>query len=551
MIRKVTIENYALIDSLEIEFGKGLNTITGETGAGKSLLLGALSLIQGGRSDSSLLRDPSRPCVVETEFDLAGYDLRSAFDKYDIDYDDTAWFRRVISPAGKSRAFINDVPVTLQAMKELSGRILDIHSQHQTLMLGSNKFQTDLVDSVAGHGELLARYRRVFSDWKSSETELSELLRKADDERRNEDFLRFQLDQLRQAALKEGEAETLESEINELSHASEIKETLFRAETAFTEEENGILPRLKALLNSLGRTDGFFQKAGEFSERLRSVYEELKDIAYGMSEESDRMLDDPARLSALETRLDLLNTLMQKHRTPDLTALIRLRDRTEEELARIGNYEENIAAARHTAETRKKEAAALAAELTAGRTAAVPEIERFIRTETRLLGMPNVQFRVEILPAEEMTPAGRDRIRFLFTANKSTSLLPLEQVASGGELSRLMLCLKSLVARHRKLPAILFDEIDSGISGDVADKMGTIIERLSDHLQVINITHLPQVASKGRHHYHVYKEDTAEATNTRIRRLDDQERVEEIAKMLSGSTVTAPALQQARTLLEK
>ena len=551
MLRRVTVENYALIDSLEIEFSEGLNIITGETGAGKSLLLGALSVILGGKADASVLRDKTRPCVIEAEFGIAGFGLEEAFRNLDLDYADDTVVRRVINPAGKSRAYVNELPVTLAALREIGSRLVDIHSQHQTLLLGSNKFQTVLVDSVAGQDALLAGYRERYERLRRIARELEDLREAARNSRSEEEYLRFQAEQLRGANLREGEQAELEQLQNELAHAAEIREAMGLSEGLLTEDENGVLSRLKNVEQLLRRTEAVFPKSGELAERVRSVAYELKDIAGELGSEAERVDVDPARLEKTEARLDLLYSLQQKHRVTDADALVAVRDEIEAKLAGLESFDARIGELEKEAAAVRREAVEEARKISAGRKAAVPGIETYVRETTASLGMPSVRFRVEIEPAPELTPTGADRIRFLFTANRNMPLQPVEQIASGGEMSRLMLCLKSLTARHRQLPAVIFDEIDTGISGEIADRMGQIIHALSARMQVINITHLPQVAGKGKNHYYVYKEETEDATNTRIRKLTPEERVQEIAKMLSGSDVTQAAVEQARVLIRE
>ena len=549
MIKRLTIENYALIDSLDIAFGGGLNTITGETGAGKSLLLGALSVILGGKAEAGILRDKTRPCVIEGEFGLAGFGLEPLFGNLDLDYADATVLRRVINPAGKSRAFVNDLPVTVNVLKEIGSRLVDVHSQHQTLLVGNPQFQIDLVDSVADDAQLLGRYADTYNRWKRSAKELEELRRSAADSRRDEDYLRFQWQQLEDARLQEGEQDELESLLNELTHASEIREALYTSESLLSEEDNGILARLKAILTQLSRIAPVFPKAAELEGRTRAVTEELKDISAELASESERVEIDPQKLETTENRLDLLYSLQQKHKATTAEELIELRDEMAVKLSGIEHVDEEIVRLHKQTDRLKQEALELAGRLGKARRKATPTIEKQVCGLCSQLGMPHVQFKVDITTTEELTPSGNDRIAFLFTANKNTSLQPVEKIASGGEMSRLMLSLKALAARHKQLPTIIFDEIDSGVSGEIADRMGQIIADLSTHLQVINITHLPQVASKGSHHYRVYKDDSTDTTNTLISQLTGQERILEIARMLSGASVTEAAITQAKTLL--
>ena len=549
MIKRLTIENYALIDSLEIEFSGGLNIITGETGAGKSLLLGALSVILGGKADAGILRDKEKPCVIEAEFGVAGFGLEGIFESLDLDYADTTILRRVINPAGKSRVFINDLPVTVAVLKEIGGRLVDIHSQHQTLLLTNPKFQVDLVDSVADDAALLERYVDTYDRWRKSHKELEQLRASAAESRRDEDYLRFQLQQLTDARLQAGEQSELEALLNELTHASEIKEAMLLSDTLLGDDENGVLARLKTIEGQLSRISDVFPKGAELLERVHGVREELKDIASELLSEGERVDIDPGKLESTESRLDMLYSLQQKHKSQSVEELIELRDEIAVKLSGIEHADEEIERLQTQTQRLHKEAQELAGRLGEARRKAVPAIEKQVVGMSAQLGMANVQFKVEITKTGELTPSGNDRIAFLFTANKNMPLQPVEKIASGGETSRLMLALKSLTAQHKQLPAIIFDEIDTGVSGEIADRMGQIIYELSMHLQVINITHLPQVAAKGENHFKVYKEDTATATNTGIRRLSPDERVREIAQMLSGAEVTEAAVQQAKTLI--
>ena len=549
MLRKVTVENYALIDSLDIEFGKGLNIVTGETGAGKSLLLGAVSLVLGGKADTSVLRDREKPCFVEAEFNIAGLGMEPLFRSLDLDYSDITTIRRVISPAGKARGYINDLPASAADMRQVGERLIDIHSQHQTLLIGNPKFQTDLLDSVAGKPAVAEEYAGIYAELKLAEKELAALKSAEADSRRDEDYLRFQHAQLDDARLREGEQQELETLLNELTHASEIRESISGAETILS-DDTGVLSQLKSAEVFMRKIEEVFPKGAEWGERLRSAIIDLKDMASEMASEGERIDVDPRKLEDTEARLDKLYSLQQKHRVSSITELMALHVEIGEKLRSMDNFEARIADLESRTAKLEEKAHALAGKITAARIAAAPVVEKYVGSTMESLGMPNVEFEVLITPAGELLPTGADKVKFMFTANRNTRLEPLENVASGGEMSRLMLALKSLAARHRQLPAIIFDEIDTGISGNIADRMGGLIHALSSHLQVINITHLPQVASKGKAHYHVYKEDRSGVTNTRIKRLTDTERITEIAKMLSGSTVTPAAIEQAAVLLK-
>ena len=532
MLCRLTVENYALIDRLDIEFAAGLNIITGETGAGKSILLGALGLVLGARADAAAIKDSGRNCVVEAEFDVRGYGLEPLFGSLDVDYDERTVVRRVITPAGKSRAYVNDLPVQLTALREIGVRLIDIHSQHQTLLLGDSRFRTGLLGELG-----------------RCESELETLRARAEQSGRDREYVSFQLNELRGAKLSENEQQELEAGLSELSHASEIRDTLLFAASELEGAENSLLSRLKSVETSVGRIAEVYPRAEEFYARLHAAALDLKDLASEAASGADRIDADPRRLEQVTARLDRIYSLQQKHRVASVSELLALQARYEAQLADIEGGTEAIAQMRQQVERLRAEAVRIAGELTAVRTAAAPRIEEQIAGMLAELGMESAVLRIEIAPAAELRPDGADTIRFLFTANRRMPLQPVEKVASGGEMSRLMLSPKSLVARSGQLPTVIFDEIDTGVSGSVADRMGEIIVRLSSGLQVINITHLPQVAAKGSDHFFVYKEESASGTATRIRKLAPSERVEQIARMLSGTDVTEAAREQARLLL--
>ena len=549
MLKRLSVENYALIDKLDIAFAPGLNIITGETGAGKSILLGALGLILGNRVESGVLRDPQRNCVVEAEFDLSGYHLKELFETLDIDYEEPCLIRRVITPAGKSRAYVNDLPVQLTALRTIGERLIDIHSQHQTLLVGESHFQTTLLDSVAGHLPLLEQYRTRYEEWNRLKRQYEELQREAEATSKDREYVTYQLEELQAANLHEGEQEELETLLEELSHAVEIKETLMWSSQLLEGDDEGVLTRLKNAEQSIGRLQSVYPQAEQFYQRLHSAVLDLKDLASEIAAEGDRIEADPARQEQTQERLDLIYSLQQKHKTDSVSGLLALQAEYAERLNSIDSYEERLTTLSQRIETLQTDARNMAAKITAERKKTAPKIEKHIMEQLSRLGMASAQLKIEISPADELRADGADVIRFLFTANRNTVLQPIEKVASGGEMSRLMLALKALVVSHMQLPTIIFDEIDTGVSGAIADKMGEIVTALASQLQVINITHLPQVASKGDHHFFVYKEDTPSGTQTRIRELTADERVTEIAKMLSGSAVTQAAIDQARLLL--
>ena len=545
MLRRLSVENYALIEKLEMELDPHLNIITGETGAGKSILLGALGLLLGAKNDGSAMKDAARNCTVEGTFDLTGSGLEAFFAENDLDYAAETTLTRVITPAGKSRAFVNDVPVQLAQLRELGTRLLDIHSQHQNLILSSEEFRTAALDTVAGNKELLAQYAAQYARMTELRRELASLRDAAERGRRDEEWLRFQCDELTAAALREGEQAELEEELAVLENADRIGEALTGLRNALDSDETGVLTQLKNAENALGHLRGHYPTAGDFADRLHAVLEELKDIDAAAASASERVDADPERLAKRSARLDALIALQQKYRVADEAELIALRDRSAAQLAAIVHSGEEIAAAEQALQEAADQAEALAERLHKAREKAAAGFAKEILATLARLGMPDTVFQIALTPRPELDRTGRDQVQYLFTANARMTPQPIERVASGGELSRVMLAMKALLAKRMQLPTILFDEIDTGVSGRIADAMGEIIESLSASMQVVDITHLPQVASKGSAHFVVYKRNG----RTEITRLSDDDRIAEIAKMLSGSQVTQAAVAQARILL--
>ena len=545
MLRRLSVENYALIEKLEMELDPHLNIITGETGAGKSILLGALGLLLGTKNDGSAMKDAARNCTVEGTFDLTGSGLEAFFAENDLDYAAETTLTRVITPAGKSRAFVNDVPVQLAQLRELGTRLLDIHSQHQNLILSSEEFRTAALDTVAGNKELLAQYAAQYARMTELRRELASLRDAAERGRRDEEWLRFQCDELTAATLREGEQAELEEELAVLENADRIGEALTGLRNALDNDETGVLTQLKNAENALGHLRGHYPTAGDFADRLHAVLEELKDIDAAAASASERVDADPERLAKRSARLDALIALQQKYRVADEAELIALRDRSAAQLAAIVHSGEEIAAAEQALREAADKAEALAERLHKAREKAAAGFAKEILTTLARLGMPDTVFQIALTPRPELDRTGRDQVQYLFTANARMTPQPIERVASGGELSRVMLAMKALLAKRMQLPTILFDEIDTGVSGRIADAMGEIIESLSGSMQVVDITHLPQVASKGSAHFVVYKRNG----RTEITRLSDDDRIAEIAKMLSGSQVTQAAVAQARILL--
>jgi len=549
MLKTLLVQNYALIDTLEIEFHQGLNIITGETGAGKSILLGALGLILGNRAEATVLKDKSKPCVVEGTFNLTGYSLQDFFAENDIEYSDLTTIRRHINPAGKSRAFVNELPVTLNNLKDLVGQIIDIHSQHQNLLLADGKFQLSVLDSFTDNNQPLAHYKETYLRYRNLTAELESLKEKASQAKANLDYLQFQLKQLNEAKLKSGEEIELEALQRQLSHAEEIKTNLQGAYTLLNADESSILVWLKEAESSLSKISHFFSPAEELQARIESCRVELKDIAQEIELQNEKVLLDPAELEAVTQRLDMILSLQQKHRVSSVDELIELRKRLDVQVDEITNYDQVLLQNEVELDKITKLALKQAQEISDTRKAGSNKFEESIKTLLAQLGMPHANFKVKIEPANDLRPQGIDKVTFLFSANKQMPLNDLSKVASGGELSRLMLSLKSLMVKTKGLPTIILDEIDTGVSGEVADKVGNIISNMARSMQVVNITHLPQIASKGSHHFLVYKDQDNEGAETRIRLLSAKERITEIAKMLSGEKISEAAITNAKHLL--
>ncbi|MCD8309861.1 MAG: DNA repair protein RecN [Prevotellaceae bacterium] len=550
MLQALYIQNYALIERLDIRFETGFSVITGETGAGKSILLGALGLLLGQRADARALRAGATKCVVEARFDVGGYALQPLFEANDWEYDTECIVRRELLLSGKSRAFINDTPVTLSQLKELGDRLVDIHSQHQNLLLNREGFQLDVLDIVARDGALLDGYTTSYTAWREALQALERREKEAEQGRAEEEFLRFQWEQLEAAHLKAGEQAALEQEAEMLGHAEEIQAALYHTDRLLTGDEEGTLNALNTCRETLGGVRRLYPAVTQLSERMESAYIELKDIAREVAGMAEGVESNPARLEAVNERLDLLYTLQRKHHVSTVEELLALAQSYNERLAAITSCDEEIAALRQRVSALQQEVMEKAALLTKARLAAAREVERQLAARLVPIGMPHVRFHVETGARKEPGPQGADSVTFLFSANKSGVLQPLSSVASGGEISRIMLSIKAMVAGATQLPTIIFDEIDTGVSGEIADRMGGIMQEMGAHdRQVISITHLPQIAARGRVHYKVYKQEDDSGSTTRIRRLTDEERVGEIACMLSGSHLSDAALDNARVLL--
>jgi len=549
MLQRLSISNYALIDNLEISFDKGLNILTGETGAGKSIILGALSLILGQRAESRYFFNQQKKCVIEGSFKIEGFHLKSFFEDNDLDYEVETVLRREISADGKSRAFVNDTPVNLNSLKALGEKLIDIHSQHATLEINDPEFQLLIVDSVAKHDDLLNDYRTKFKAYKKSTSRLQQLIEESDKAKADLDYFQFQFDELEKATLSGDEQELLEQELYALNNAGEIKRNLLGAYYLMNEGETSALIQLREAAHQLSALEKFNPEITELHQRLNSTIIELKDIAAEIDTLEQRTHTNEARVEEINTRLSLIYNLQKKHRVNTTADLLQIQDDLSGKIQQAVFGDEVIEKLEKQLATDKKDLEELAAKLSANRIRIIPQIEKQVLETLAEMGMANSALKIDTSNTTELTKDGTDHVRFLFSANKGHALAEMSKVASGGELSRLMLSIKSLVAQNTALPTIIFDEIDTGVSGEVANKVGQIMEKLADNLQVITITHLPQIASKGQSHYFVYKDDEGAATNTRIKQLNQQERVLEIAKMLSGDKPGESALQNARELL--
>jgi len=550
MLTRLRIQNYALIRELDVDLRPGFSIITGETGAGKSILLGALSLIMGQRADSSVLKDKSVKCVVEAVFKVDGLGLEELFLANDLDFDNFAIFRREINPAGKSRAFINDSPVMLKTMQDIGIHLIDIHSQNQNLELNTQAFQLMVVDICAGNQELLLTYKDSYSSYRKLISDLSLAETVAEKSKADLDYFQFQFDQLYKAALKENEQELLEKELELLTHSEEIKAGLTSVTELLNGENISALIQIKTSIGLIAKLHSFLPDARGLSERLESLYVDLKDVADEADSIGEKVEYDPDRIGSINERLDLIYSLQQKHHVKTVEELILQRNSLEAKIFAVSSNEQEIQRLVQLKELKKAEIEDLSGQLTVKRQLVVAEIESRVLKQLLQLGMPNSKFKVEITPLLSPGSHGMDTVSFLFTANKNGVLCEISKVASGGEMSRVMLAIKALISKSKALPTIIFDEIDAGVSGEIAERMGIILKEISADMQVINITHLPQIAAKGDHHFLVYKQDSESETTTRLKLLTKAERIEELAKMLSGENITAAAILNAEELLK-
>jgi DNA repair protein RecN (Recombination protein N) len=549
MLLHLSVENFILIPQLEISLHKGFTCITGETGAGKSILVGALSLILGQRADTSVLRDKTQKCIVEGSFMIDGYNLNAIFEANDLDYEPTSVFRREINPQGKSRAFINDTPVNLNILKELGDRLVDIHSQHQTLELNDAAFQLGMVDSYAGHAKTLVSYRNLFSEYNLLKAELEECIKKEQQSVNEKEFLNFQFEELEKANLVLNEQEEAEEELEILTHAEEIKTRTFTAIGILADNEQNVSDRLSEIKQLLDQASRFSHHLIPLAERISGSLIEIKDIANELRAFSEQVHFDAERIEKLTSRLDFIYHLEQKHRVKSVAELIEIMNSLSDKLYAIGSLETRILELKEVLAQKESELLNVSAVLSKQRLSVTHNIETEMHKVLESLGMPSAKFKIKQEPLAYFSVTGTDKITFLFSANKGGEIREIQKVASGGELSRLMLALKSLVLNRSLLPTILFDEIDSGVSGDIAGKVGTIMRNMSAHMQVIAITHLPQIAGKADSHLLAYKQDGETSTVSSLRILSSEDRVNEIARMLSDETITESAKVTARELL--
>lgn len=550
MLKSLSIKNYALIDSLNIGFSDDLNILTGETGAGKSILLGAIGLIIGQRADLSVLRDKSEKCTAEGVFEIRNYGLQSFFEDNELDYEDVTILRREITPSGKSRAFINDTPVNVKVLHDLGLKLIDIHSQHQNLELNEKNYQLRLVDLVAGNEGLLKQYSDVFRKYTSLQEQLNKTLNLSAQSKKDLDYFQFQFQQLFDAKLIENEQDDLEALLEKLTHAEEIRTVFGQTNQVLADDDRSVLIVMKETLNNLSKLKLVFPEAAQIFDRLESVYVELKDIASESALIADKTENDPERIEQVNQRLDLIYSLQQKHRVANVNELLLIQADLNAKIEQIGSYDIEIEQIQKDIVAQKNKLAELAAEMYKRRISVAQLIENKVIEVLQSLGIPNAAFKLKFEKLTDFSSSGLDEVSFMFSANKSQELQEIAKVASGGEMSRLMLAVKTLITDTKSLPTIIFDEIDTGVSGEVAVKMGIILGQMAKTVQVLNITHLPQIAAKGKHHYKVFKFDQDDQTFTSIRKLNDQERIEEIAQMLSGENYSQTSVAAAKELLQ-
>ena len=551
MLQSIHIQNYALIEMLDIDFHPGFSVITGETGAGKSIILGAIGLLLGQRADIKAIKKDANKCIVEAHFNIAPYQLESFFEEHEMEYDaQECILRRELYASGKSRAFINDSPASLAQMKELGEKLVDVHSQHQNLLLNHEDFQLNVLDILAHNEKELTEYKQLYANYKQTCNQLNELIDQAEKSRQDEDYIRFQLKQLDEANLQEGEQTELEQEAETLSHAEDIKAALYKADQILSSNEMSLLSATKECMQTIQGLSKVYTPSQEWTNRLESCYIELKDLSHEIANASEDVEFNPTRLDYVNERLNLIYSLQQKHHLSTVEELIALTEDYRKQLDNITSFDDRIAELTFQKDNLYNKVIKQASILTQLRQKAAKEVEGQMQHLLVPLGMPNVRFAVEMTLRNEPGNKGMDSVSFLFSANKNGTLQQVSSIASGGEIARVMLSLKAMIAGAVKLPTIIFDEIDTGVSGSIAEKMALIMQEMGQaDRQVISITHLPQIAARGTTHYKVYKEDTDTGTNSHIRQLNNEERINEIAHMLSGATLTEAALNNAKALL--
>ena len=550
MLKQLYIQNFTLIDEMNILFHPGFSVITGETGAGKSIILGALGLLKGNRADTKQIRQGEERCVIEAHFDIRQYDLKDFFLENDLDDDPhDCILRREININGKSRAFINDTPASLSVMKDLGERLIDIHSQHQNLLLNKEDFQLHVVDILTKDEDTLRKYQESYQNYKKEQTILEEMIAKVSKDQENEDYLRFQLQELSDAALSEGEQEILEQEISTLEHAEEIKSALYLSQNLISNESNGIIETLNQVSQQLQKIEQIYTPVQEISQRMESCYIEMKDLLQEITAQGEQVSYNPQQLEQSQARLDTINSLEHKYHVASIAELIAYQQKIQEQINLLDHSDEEIQKQKDIVAKLLDTCTQQAEKLTTIRKKAAKTIESEMKARLVPLGIPKINFKVDIKP-KELSPNGKDSVSFLFSANTNSPLSPVSQIASGGEIARMMLSLKAMISGAVKLPTIIFDEIDTGVSGSVAEKMAHIMDEMgNNHRQVISITHLPQIAALGKNHYKVSKTETPNGTISNMTPLNEQQRIEEIAQMLSGSNITKAALANARELL--
>jgi DNA repair protein RecN (Recombination protein N) len=549
MITSLSIKNYALIEKLSIDFSKGFSIITGETGAGKSIILGALGLVLGKRADLTSLKNKEEKCVIEAHFKISKYNLEAFFEANDLDYEDDTIIRREILPSGKSRAFINDSPVNLQELQELSLYLIDIHSQQQTQELSEESVQFQIIDAIADNFGVIVDYQNVLKKYKSDKTKLNSLLKKQSESAKEQEYNTFLLNELVAAQLKSGQQEELEEEFEKLNNVEIIKESLDKSLAIANEEQFGVIQNLNEIKASLHKIATFSTEYGAFFERITSLAIEFDDVSGELQKASEKLLNDPAQLDFISQKLQVIYNLQKKHQVATVDDLIEIQTKLENSVLELGNIEEEIAKLTTSIEQKTIELDAFANKIHENRIAAVPLLSDKLITILETLGMPNVRFKIDINYGETYFPNGKDELQFLFSANKGTDFGLLKKVASGGEMSRIMLAVKAILAQYSKLPTLIFDEIDTGVSGEIAVRMGEIMKEMSQQMQIFAITHLPQIAAKGESHFKVFKSTVDDDTQSELKLLSQEERIQEIAQMLSGSVVSDSALNHAKALL--